>query len=264
MSLGSFRKRVVRVGLRQVAKLRRKLGFHRQFRQFATVSKALQRDLKVRWRDRYPILNEATATTEHLTHYLYFPAWAARKLREISPAQHVDISSYLHFATIVSAFIPTEFYDFRPADLRLSSLQMGRCDLNRLQFPDDSIPSLSCMHVVEHIGLGRYGDPLDPEGDLKAVRELTRVLAPGGTLLFVAPMGRPRVQFNAHRIYSYRQVVDFFASLKILEFSLIPDDEAVTGMIPNAPEALCDQQSLGCGCFVFQKPLKASERSPHA
>jgi len=47
------------------------------------------------------------------------------------------------------------------------------------------------MNVVEHVGLGRYGEPLDPEGDIKAMRELRRVLAPGGSLLFVVPVGRP-------------------------------------------------------------------------
>jgi hypothetical protein len=59
------------------------------------------------------------------------------------------------------------------------------------------------MHVIEHIGLGRYGEALDPDGDLKAIRELVRVLAAGGNLLVVVPVGRPRIQFNAHRIYDY-------------------------------------------------------------
>jgi SAM-dependent methyltransferase len=110
------------------------------------------------------------------------------------------------------------------------------------------------MHVVEHIGLGRYGDPLDPEGDLKAMAELQRVLAPGGSLYFVVPVGEPRVQFNAHRIYAYRQVIESFPALELRQFALVPDDAETGGLIEGAPPALADQQQYGCGCFWFVKP----------
>ena len=53
-------------------------------------------------------------------------------------------------------------------------------DMCRLEFPSDSIPSISCLHAVEHVGLGRYGDPIDPEGCFTAMRELGRVVSPGG------------------------------------------------------------------------------------
>ncbi len=46
----------------------------------------------------------------------------------------------------------------------------------------------SCMHTIEHIGLGRYGDPLDAVGDQTALSELQRVVAPGGSLLIVVPV----------------------------------------------------------------------------
>lgn len=200
-----------------------------------------------------PRLGDNTAGTEFDRHYIYHPAWGARILAETKPAEHVDISSSLHFCTMVSAFVPTRFYDFRPADLRLDNLEAGHADILNLPFADDSIPSLSCMHVVEHIGLGRYGDTLDPDGDLKAVAELERVLAAGGDLLFAVPVGRPRLMFNAHRIYSYRQVIDLFPALELLEFSLIPDNPADGGLIRNAPPELTDSQEYGCGCFRFRK-----------
>ena len=79
----------------------------------------------------------------------------------------------------------------------------GQTDICALPFADGSIQSLSCMHVVEHVGLGRYGDPLDPMEIEWQCSELQRVLAPGGDLLFVVPVGKPRIMYNAHRIYSY-------------------------------------------------------------
>ena len=111
------------------------------------------------------------------------------------------------------------------------------------------------MHTVEHVGLGRYGDALDYNGDLVAIRELQRVLAPGGDLLFVVPVGKPQILFNAHRIYSRKQVVEAFDQLQLIEFSLIPDrDEAgKTGIIKDASEELANRQHYGCGCFWFKK-----------
>lgn len=209
---------------------------------------------RLNWSDRYPCLNDKTKGTGFDRHYIFHPAWAARILSNTRPAYHVDISSTLQFCTIISAFIPVRFYDYRPAELELSNLQSASADLLELPFPDNSISSLSCMHVVEHVGLGRYGDPLDPDGDLKAISELKRVLADNGDLLFVVPMGSPsRIMFNAHRIYEYDQIMDYFHDLELKEFTLIPDSAKDGGLVRDACKNLADQQTYGCGCFWFRK-----------
>ncbi|MBP6948861.1 MAG: DUF268 domain-containing protein [Candidatus Pacebacteria bacterium] len=200
-----------------------------------------------------PSLFENTPFTRFDTHYIYHTAWAARKVKEINAKEHVDISSSLYFSSIVSAFTPVYFYDFRPAKLNLSNLTSDAEDVTKLSFPDKSIDSLSCMHTVEHVGLGRYGDPIDPEGDIRATHELTRVLAKGGSLLFVVPIGKPRIQFDAHRIYSYSMVLEMFSGLTLKEFSLIPDNALTKGIIYNATEKESDKQEYGCGCFWFVK-----------
>jgi len=203
--------------------------------------------------DLAPYLLDNTATTEIEPHYTYHPAWAARILAKTKPKLHIDFSSYLQFSTIVSAFIPVQFYDYRPAYLKLENLETKKGDLLAMPFADNSVESLSCMHTVEHVGLGRYGDPIDPEGDLKAIKELKRVLAHGGTLLFVVPMGRARLLFNANRVYSYDQIMNYFSDFILKEFSLIPDNAREIGMIKNAPKELTDKQENGCGCFWFEK-----------
>jgi len=209
--------------------------------------------LGVNWRDRLPCLDDRSVVTPFDAHYVYHTAWAARVLARMRPAEHVDFSSSIYFNALVSAFVPVRFYDYRPATVKLDGLSSGAADLTALPFPDNSIASLSCMHVVEHVGLGRYGDPLDPDGDLKAARELSRVLAPGGSLLFVVPVGAPRVCFNAHRVYSVAQVKAMFPDLGLKEFSLIPDNGREQGMIRDASEELAGAQSYGCGCFRFEK-----------
>ena len=199
-------------------------------------------------------MHERTETTPIDSHYVYHTAWASRILARTRPQRHVDISSYVYFSVIASAFVPIDFYDYRPVALHLSGLSTGAQDLTALTFADNSIPSLSCMHVIEHIGLGRYGDPLDPRGDLRAARELRRVLAPGGLLLLAVPIGWPCLCFNAHRIYGYEQVLSMFDGLVVEEFALLPDD-ASGGLILNAPKDLADRQKIACGCFALRKPL---------
>ena len=203
--------------------------------------------------DSMPILFENTPFTRFDTHYIYHTAWAARKVKEIGAQEHVDISSSLYFSSIVSAFTPVKFYDFRPAKLNLSNLVSSPANLSKLHFENNSIESLSCMHTVEHVGLGRYGDAIDPEGDIEAALELQRVIKEGGSLLFVVPIGKPKIQFNAHRIYSYQMVMDMFPALTLKEFSLIPDNALEKGMIYNATKEQSDKQVYGCGCFWFSK-----------
>lgn len=200
-----------------------------------------------------PVLFENIPYTRFDTHYIYHTAWAARKVQEIGAPEHVDISSSLYFSSIISAFIPVKFYDFRPAKLNLSNLVSAPANLSHLHMESNSIKSLSCMHTVEHVGLGRYGDAIDPEGDVGAAHELSRVVAKDGNLLFVVPIGKPRIQFNAHRIYSYKMVIDMFPELTLKEFSLIPDNALEKGIIYNATEAESDKQEYGCGCFWFIK-----------
>lgn len=225
--------------------------FIHSFFVFRRLSEKNNRVLPI-FKEQYPCLTDDTGSSEFEPHYAYHPAWAARVLARQLPKKHIDISSQLPFSLLVSAFIPVEFYDYRPADIKLDNFSTGKADLTNLPFSDNSIQSLSCMHVIEHVGLGRYGDPLDPKGDQKAADELKRVLAPGGNFLFVVPVGKPTVRFNAHRVYSYQQVLDLFSGLKLEQFDLLPDkyDE---GIVYNADPALVENQKFGCGLFIFTK-----------
>lgn len=229
---------------------KRVVFFFQYLNQFRRFKNDKRNRFVTNWADMYPCLNDKLSVTPFDAHYTYHPAWAARILSKTMPSEHVDISSILHFSSITSAFIPIKFYDYRPVLLNLPNYESAFADLTNLPFPDDSIESLSCMHTIEHIGLGRYGDPLDPEGDLKAIKELKRVLRPGGQFLFVTPVGHPRIEFNAHRVYSYEMVMELWAPLKLQEFSLVNDENK---FIQNADPEIVKSQRYGCGCFWFIK-----------
>jgi hypothetical protein len=203
--------------------------------------------------DQFPCLLDKTAMTGFEPHYGYHPPWAARIIVRNNPKLHIDFSSILHFSTIVSAYVPVHFYDYRPADIKLDNLETKKGDLTNIPLADNSVESLSCMHTVEHVGLGRYGDAMEINGDLKAIDELKRILAPGGNLLFVVPIGKSKIEFNAHRIYSHAQIMNYFSDLELVEFSLIPDNASEVGIIKNASSDLANSQEWGCGCFWFKK-----------
>ena len=228
-------------------------NFILEFYQFRNLNTQIPNRFSVSFWDLYPCLYERTAKTDFDRHYVYHTAWASRIIAKIKPEIHIDFSSFIYFSSIISAFTSVKFYDYRPIDLKLDNLSCEAADLLNLPFKNESIQSLSCMHVIEHIGLGRYGDPLDSEGDLKAINELKRVLANDGSLLFVVPVGQPKIMFNAHRIYSYAQIIGYFSEFSLEEFAFIPDNSDETGLLYNPELKLVDQQNYGCGCFYFKK-----------
>jgi SAM-dependent methyltransferase len=238
---------------RWIVKARQKSKFRTQYEALRKSELNTQPRFTLRKEDLYPCLDDSTSTTGFDRHYVYHVAWAVRKVKQIAPAGHVDISSSLYFSATLSAFMPVEFYDYRPAELSLSGLSSGAANLHHLPFETASLESLSCMHTVEHVGLGRYGDPLDYDGDLKAIAELKRVVKPGGSILFVTPVGKARIQFNAHRIYRYAQIIEAFEGFELREFSLVPDNPKDGGLLINATEEQSNAQLYGCGCFWFVK-----------
>jgi hypothetical protein len=200
--------------------------------------------------DMMPSLHERSRTHEIDAHYFYVNAWAARRVLTATPSLHVDIGSQAVLPSILAASLPVVFIDYRPLRVRVSGLQSIAGDILQLPLADSSVTSLSCLHVAEHIGLGRYGDRIDPAGTRKAALELTRVLAPGGSLLFAVPVGRERVVFNAHRVHAAATIQHYFSSLTLEEFAGVDDrgiwHEDVT------VDRFRDNE-YACGMFRFTK-----------
>lgn len=192
--------------------------FFRQWREYSARSAA-----PLRWNDLRPQLFDATTVTPFDAHYFYQSAWCARKIAAHRPFKHVDVASQINLIAPLSAFVETEFIDFRPLETVLPGLTSRAGTILALPFADRTVSSLSCLHVVEHIGLGRYGDALDPDGTRSACRELQRILSAGGDLYLTTPVGRERVDFNAHRVHAAETVIAMFPELTLVSFSLVDD-----------------------------------------
>lgn len=203
-----------------------------------------------RFADSWPCLGDWTAQTPFDSHYFYQGAWLARRVAARRPQRHVDVGSSLLTLSVLSATIEVLHLDYRPPEARLVGLRCERGDIHALPLADAGVESLSCLHVIEHIGLGRYGDPIDPEGARKAAAELVRALAPGGRLYVSAPVGRERVCFNAHRVFAPESLASMFAPLRVEGFALV--DDAGRYVDPAQPGSARDLR-YGCGMFEFSK-----------
>lgn len=200
--------------------------------------------------DTYPCLTDWSPSTPFDPHYFHQGAWLARHLAARRPALHVDIGSSVMMNSVLSAHVPVLFVDFRPLQAALPGLLSVAGDIKRLPFADGSVASLSSLHVLEHVGLGRYGDPLDPEGSARGAAELERVLAPGGRLYVSVPTGRDRTCFNAHRVFSPAVLQALFGRLKMEEFALVDD----SGRFSNPGDlGRAERLDYGCGMYVFKR-----------
>ena len=204
----------------------------------------------VKLADSYPCLADRLPTTPFDPHYFYQGNWLARRLVDARPRQHVDVGSSVLTMGVLSAHVPTVFVDYRPLVVRQSGLNCVAADILRLPFADHSVQSLSCLHVIEHIGLGRYGDPLNADGARLAAEELQRLVDHGGTLYLSTPIGRERVCYNAHRVFAPATILSLFSQLQLTRFCYVSDDGA---LYEDASPTQVPQLDYGCGFFEFSR-----------
>jgi len=202
----------------------------------------------------FPILTdrEAAAGTASGS-YFHQDLWAARKIFERRPEAHVDIGSRIDgFVAHLLSFMPVKVVDIRRLQSKVAGLTFLQDDATQLsRVEDNSILSLSSLNAAEHFGLGRYSDPVDPEACFKFMRALQRVLAPGGSLYFSVPVGRERVDFNAHRVFAPKTILDCFSVLQLVSFSLVADDDQ---LYEDIDPMSIPKSELACGLFEFTKP----------
>ena len=199
-----------------------------------------------------PILGDRYESAGGLGHYFHQDLWAARKIHARGPASHIDIGSRLDgFVAHLLVYMPVTSIDVRPLSSAVSGLTFMQEDATTLRsLADGSVESISSLHAVEHFGLGRYGDPIDPDGPFKMMRALTRVLRPGGRAYFSVPVGRERLEFNAHRVFSPRTVLEGFAGLRLVSFAAVDDRGELVD--PCAIERV-EGAEYACGLFELVK-----------
>jgi len=191
-------------------------------------------------------------------HYFFQDLSVAQRIFQKAPARHVDFGSSISgFVAHVASFREIEVFDVRPLSIDTKNVIFKQCDLMSVPaLLQDYTDSLSCLHVLEHLGLGRYGDPIDVSGHLKGFENLAKILKPRGRLYVSVPIGPERIEFNAHRVFSLKTLVQLFQERFSLErFSYIDDDNRFFEDVALS-EALIQKNAdvdFGCGIFELQK-----------
>lgn len=190
--------------------------------------------------------------------YFWQDLWAARHLYKDKPREHYDIGSRIDgFIGHISCFIEKiVLIDVRPLEKKIPNVTYKCMDATRLEkFPDASIDSISSLCALEHFGLGRYGDTVNPEGCFEAFAAIQRVLKPGGKAYIAVPIGKEHLEFNAHRIFYAQTIIACFSEMKLLEFSTVHDSEDYIeyNVDVHKYDQEEDNKGMRFGLFAFEK-----------
>jgi SAM-dependent methyltransferase len=204
----------------------------------------------------FPILHERNVESGTISgHYFHQDLLVAQRIFLNTPQRHVDIGSRTDgFVAHVAAYRPIEVFDIRPATSRIPNIKFVQADLmnpnSDLRHYTDSI---SCLHAIEHFGLGRYGDPIDANGHLKGLANIYEVLKPGGKFYFSTPIGPQRIEFNAHRVFSVTYLLSLFGDkYQIDQFSYVNDAGDLISNQPLIAEGIATSFNCQYGCGIFE------------
>ncbi|WP_051328285.1 DUF268 domain-containing protein [Desulfatirhabdium butyrativorans] len=231
-------------------------GFYRyliDLIKYKNIDSSVHSEFPLRMKNTFPCLIDRYENAgNHERHYFWQDIWGARKVYQSGVKCHYDIGSRLDgFIAHCLPFCEIVMLDIRPLPIQVENLkflQTNCMDMN--QIPSDSIASLSSLHAIEHFGLGRYGDAVDPLGHLKAIKEMKRVVCVGGGVYIGVPIGRQRLEFNGHRIFDPVEIVRLFNGFDLIEFSVIDDNDL---FYENVDMQQYRSLSYGCGLFHFRK-----------
>lgn len=191
-------------------------------------------------------------------HYFHQDLLVATAIHEATPRRHIDVGSRVDgFVAHVAAFRTIELLDVRALQEtghpRIRYMQADLMD--EASVPQAVSDSVSCLHVLEHLGLGRYGDEIDPRGHLRGFNNLLRMLEPGGTLYVSFPIGQAtEVHFNAHRVFHPADVLgwaDTPGTVELLRFDFV-DDQGALHRDAN-PCGPLPPMYFGCGIYTLRK-----------
>lgn len=221
-------------------------GIGRYWRDRRAFRAGLGKDFQ--WGASFPVLDEWSASSGGPGAYFQQDLLVARWIHERKPRRHLDVGSRIDgFIGNLAVFREVEVLDIRPQTTAVTNVSFRQLDIME-ELPETwkaCTDSLSCLHSIEHFGLGRYGDTIDPDGHLKGLHQLMAMVEPGGVLYLSTPIGPQRIEFNAHRVFAAATLLGWFAEgWEIVDFAVIDDADRVVESPERTPEAI--QANFGC------------------
>jgi hypothetical protein len=188
-------------------------------------------------------------------HYFHQDIYAANKIWENNPYKHVDIGSRIDgFVAHVASFREIEVFDIRILATKIINVKFVQANLMSEDFSlVDYCDSVSCLHVIEHFGLGRYNDPIEVNGHIKGLNNIYKLLKKGGKFYFSTPIGKQRIEFDAHRVFSLSYLLELIEpKYKIESFAYIDDGDVLHQNIELDKENIRSSFNCNFGCAIFE------------
>jgi len=205
-----------------------------------------------------PILNEETDGAGKMSgHYFHQDLLIAQRIFTNNPETHLDIGSRTDgFVAHVAAFREIELLDIRPMKTRpVSNIKFKQADITKIEQSDyEYCDSISSLHAIEHIGLGRYGDDISYYGYKEALKNIVFLLRPGGKFYFSVPIGVvQRIEFNGHRIFNLPYLTNLLIeNYKIDCFSYVDDNGDLHDDVSYNDDKALNSCGLNYGCGIFE------------
>jgi hypothetical protein len=231
------------------------LYFPKYLRQYIGFLKQRGKDPNFKMGALNPVLGQHKEASGLMSgHYFHQDLLVARRIYHNKPIKHVDIGSRTDgFVAHVATFRELEIIDIRPQTSHVKNIIYLQADLMEdMTYLKNYCDSVSALHSLEHFGLGRYGDPINYNGFVKGFQNIAVILKQGGKFFFSVPIGPQRVEFNAHRVFSIKYLLDIIKeTYSVDSFSFVDD----IGEIHENVE-LDDHinSNFGChyGCGIFE------------
>jgi SAM-dependent methyltransferase len=190
--------------------------------------------------------------------YFWQDLYVARKIYGANPRKHIDIGSRVDgFVAHVASFREIEVFDIRPISASVPGIVFRQADLMKLDEDlNDCCDSISCLHALEHFGLGRYGDPINVMGYEAGLQNMSKLLRSEGVLYLSVPIGIACVQFNAHRVFDPKALVVLAEryGLKLSRFAFVDETDSITeSMYPEQDIDRIALKKYALGIFIFRK-----------
>ena len=190
--------------------------------------------------------------------YFWQDLYVARKIHDANPLKHVDIGSRVDgFVAHVASFRELEVLDIRPISADVPGVVFKQADLMRLdQVFVDYCDSASCLHALEHFGLGRYGDPINPYGHEAGLQNMAKILSPGGMYYLSVPIGLERVEFNGHRVFDPKTIIQLAGVSKLVlkSFAYVGSSgQLLESISPAIDFEQLARERYALGIFTFEK-----------
>lgn len=204
----------------------------------------------------YPCLHDRNRPSgEASRHYFHQDLLVARRIYERKPKRHVDVGSRVDgFVAHLAIFRTVEVFDIRIQSRTVKNILFRQCDITAPLPPKyyGYCDSLSCLHSLEHFGLGRYGDKIDVQGYERGVEALRQILRKGGILYLSLPIGPQRIEFNAHRVFSIRTILEMTKEFELLGFSYVDDSGMLHENVEIRDASILGNFGCRYGCGIFE------------